>query len=50
VGHFGQSGTLCWADPDAGVGLVVLTDRAFGPWAKPLWSQLADAVLAEWNS
>jgi CubicO group peptidase (beta-lactamase class C family) len=50
VGHFGQSGTLCWADPDAGVGLVVLTDRAFGSWAKPLWSQLADAVLAEWNS
>jgi CubicO group peptidase (beta-lactamase class C family) len=48
VGHFGQSGTLCWADPDAGIGLVALTDRAFGPWAKPLWPQLSDAVLAEW--
>lgn len=48
-GHFGQSGTLCWADPVAGIGLVVLTDRAFGEWAKPLWPRLADAVLAEWS-
>ncbi len=47
VGHFGQSGTFCWADPEAGIGLVVLTDRAFGDWAKPLWPDLADAVLAE---
>ncbi|MEO7125052.1 MAG: serine hydrolase domain-containing protein [Nakamurella sp.] len=50
VGHFGQSGTLCWADPVAGIGLVALTDRDFGDWAKPLWSALADAVLAEWAS
>lgn len=50
VGHFGQSGTLCWADPVAGVGLVVLTDRDFGAWAKPLWPELSDAVLAEWTS
>lgn len=48
VGHFGQSGTFCWADPAAGIGLVALTDRAFGAWAKPLWPQLSDAVLAEW--
>lgn len=48
VGHFGQSGTFCWADPDAGLGLVVLTDRDFGAWAKPLWTELSDAVLAEW--
>ena len=26
---------------------VVLTDRAFGPWAKPLWSDFNQAVLAE---
>jgi len=49
VGHFGQSGTFCWADPEAGIGLVALTDRDFGAWAKPLWTQLSDAVLAEWS-
>ena len=47
VGHFGQSGTFCWADPDAGLALVALTDRDFGDWCKPLWPALADAVLAE---
>jgi CubicO group peptidase (beta-lactamase class C family) len=49
VGHFGQSGTMCWADPEAGIGLAALTDRDFGEWAKPLWPQLSDAVLAEWT-
>ena len=48
VGHFGQSGTFCWADPAAGLGLVALTDRDFGAWARPLWPELSDAVLAEW--
>jgi CubicO group peptidase (beta-lactamase class C family) len=47
VGHFGQSGTFCWADPEAGVALVALTDRDFGDWCKPLWPALSDAVLAE---
>ncbi len=47
VGHFGQSGTFCWADPESGVALVVLTDRDFGDWCKPLWPALADAVLDE---
>jgi len=47
VGHFGQSGTFCWADPEAGVALVALTDRDFGDWCKPLWPALADAVLEE---
>lgn len=48
-GHFGQSGTLLWVDPEAGgggVALVVLTDRAFGDWAKPLWTTLSDGVIA----
>ncbi|MDF3049162.1 MAG: beta-lactamase [Pseudonocardia sp.] len=30
-GHFGQSGTFLWVDPEAGVACVVLTDRDFGP-------------------
>ena len=46
-GHFGQSGTFLWVDPDAGAACVCLTDRAFGEWALPLWTELTDAVLAE---
>lgn len=45
-GHFGQSGTMFWIDPVAGVGLVALTDLAFGPWAAAAWPALADSVLA----
>lgn len=45
-GHFGQSGTMFWIDPAAGVGLVALADRDFGPWAASAWPALADAVLA----
>lgn len=45
-GHFGQAGTMLWVDPVAGVGLVALADRAFGPWAAAAWPILSDAVLA----
>jgi len=45
-GHFGGAGTFLWVDPDAAVACVVLTDRAFGDWAPPLWSSLAADVLA----
>jgi CubicO group peptidase (beta-lactamase class C family) len=46
-GHFGQSGTFLWVDPDAGLAAVALTDRDFGDWAKQAWPALTDAVLAE---
>src|SRR5512134_991447 len=46
-GHFGGSGTFLWVDPDAGVGVVCLTDRPYGDWALEAWPPLADAVLAE---
>ncbi|MFD7708173.1 serine hydrolase domain-containing protein [Streptomyces sp. NPDC059786] len=46
-GHFGQSGTFLWVDPDARAACVALTDRAFGPWAQEVWPALTDAVLAE---
>ncbi|MGV9563074.1 serine hydrolase domain-containing protein [Streptomyces sp. NPDC003480] len=46
-GHFGQSGTFLWVDPDAGVACVALTDRAFGPWAIEAWTPFTDAVLGE---
>jgi len=46
-GHFGQSGTFLWVDPEFGAASVVLTDRDFGDWAKPLWPALSDSVIAE---
>jgi CubicO group peptidase (beta-lactamase class C family) len=49
-GHFGQSGTLIWADPQVRLALVVLTDRDFGDWALPVWPALSDSVLAAYNS
>lgn len=47
-GHFGQAGGFIWADPDAELVLVALTDRAFGDWAVDLWPAVADAVLAQY--
>jgi CubicO group peptidase (beta-lactamase class C family) len=46
-GHFGQSGTFLWVDPEPELALVVLTDRKFGEWAYPLWPALSDEVLRE---
>lgn len=45
-GHFGQSGTFLWVDPQAGAACIALTDRDFGPWAVEAWPPLSDAVLA----
>lgn len=44
-GHFGAAGTFLWVDPTVSASLIVLTDRAFGPWAVEAWPPLADAVL-----
>lgn len=49
-GHFGQSGTFLWVDPDAGIACVALTDRDFGPWAAETWPAFTDAVLADTRS
>lgn len=49
-GHFGQSGTFLWVDPDARAACVALTDRPFGPWAVEAWTPFTDAVLAELRS
>jgi CubicO group peptidase (beta-lactamase class C family) len=46
-GHFGASGTFLWVDPEVGLACGVLTDRAFGDWAKDAWPALSDAVLDE---
>ncbi|HEY9312080.1 serine hydrolase domain-containing protein [Williamsia sp.] len=45
-GHFGQTGTFLWVDPTLTAACVVLTDRPFGAWAKPLWSEYNDSVVA----
>ena len=45
-GHFGQSGSFVWADPEAGVALAGLSSEPFGPWAKQAWPAVSDAVLA----
>ena len=46
-GHFGQSGTFLWVDPDLTAAAVVLTDKDFGPWAAEAWPVFNDAVVAE---
>ena len=48
-GHFGQSGTLIWADPVIERVVVVLSDRDFGDWVMSRWPALADAVVAEYG-
>lgn len=48
-GHFGQTGTFIWVDPVRDLALVVLTDRDFGDWAKPLWPALSGEVLREFG-
>jgi CubicO group peptidase (beta-lactamase class C family) len=49
-GHFGQSGTFLWVDPDADLALVVLTDRNFGEWTYPCWPAISDEVLREFGA
>lgn len=46
-GHFGQSGTFVWFDPQVSLGLVVLTDQDFGQWAIDAWPELSAAVLRD---
>jgi CubicO group peptidase (beta-lactamase class C family) len=45
VGHFGRTGSLVWADPDAGLALATLAGVDFGDWARTAWPALNDAVL-----
>jgi len=46
-GHFGQSGTFLWVDPELKTAAVALTDRDFGPWAAETWPVFNDALAAE---
>lgn len=46
-GHFGQSGTFLWVDPEIGVASIALSDENFGDWAREAWPVFSDAVIAE---
>lgn len=49
-GHFGQSGTFLWVDPEHRLACVTLTDRNFGPWAVDAWAPYNAQVLAEFTA
>jgi CubicO group peptidase (beta-lactamase class C family) len=49
-GHFGQSGTFLWVDPQVKVALVVLTDRDFGDWTHACWPAISDTVVSEFGA
>ncbi len=36
-GHFGQSGSFLWLDPEARTACASLAARDFGDWAKQAW-------------
>lgn len=44
AGHFGQAGTFLWLHRPTGRAAIALTDRPFGDWAKPLWSDFNDEL------
>ncbi|WP_280234343.1 serine hydrolase domain-containing protein [Nocardia cyriacigeorgica] len=46
-GHFGQSGTFLWVDPEVGLACLALSDENFGDWARSVWPPFSDAVIAE---
>ena len=47
AGHFGQAGTFLWLHRPTGRAAIALTDRAFGEWAKPLWTDFNDELWRE---
>lgn len=49
-GHFGQSGSFLWVDPEAGVACVGAGSEPFGPWAAESWPRLSTHVLAHVRS
>jgi CubicO group peptidase (beta-lactamase class C family) len=44
-GHFGQSGSFVWVDPEAGLACVGAGDIDFGAWAAEAWPRLSTRVL-----
>lgn len=44
-GHFGQSGSFIWIDPDHRLAAAFLADRPFGDWAREAWPPLNDTII-----
>ncbi|MFI7493956.1 serine hydrolase domain-containing protein [Kocuria sp. M4R2S49] len=44
-GHFGQSGSFLWVDPEHSLACVAAGDTPFGPWAAEAWPRLSTRVL-----
>ena len=49
-GHFGQSGSFLWVDPDAGLACVSLADEDFGDWARQAWPKLSDDLITVYGA
>ncbi len=49
-GHFGQSGSFLWVDPEARLACVSLCDTDFGPWAAQVWPRLSTRVLSAYRT
>jgi CubicO group peptidase (beta-lactamase class C family) len=47
-GHFGQSGTFLWVDPEHGLACACLTDEPFADWAAHHWPRVSDLVIEEY--
>jgi CubicO group peptidase (beta-lactamase class C family) len=45
-GHFGQSGSFLWVDPDHDLAAAFLGDRDYGEWAAERWAGFNDELLA----
>ncbi len=45
-GHFGQSGSFLWVDPDHGLAAAFLGDEPFSPAHVEVWPALTDELLA----
>lgn len=48
-GHFGQSGTFLWVDPEHRLACVTLTDKNFGQWAVEAWAPFNEQVLSAYS-
>lgn len=46
-GHFGQSGTFLWVDPELDLACVALSDENFGDWSREVWPPFSDSVIEE---
>ncbi|MPV36386.1 serine hydrolase domain-containing protein [Georgenia subflava] len=46
-GHFGQSGSFLWVDPEVHLSTAFLGSEPFGDWAVEAWPPLTDAILAQ---